>query len=370
MILKPSFYDEFHCIGGDCTFTCCMDWTIPLDREETARHLTADGEYNARPLVLNDDGTAKLRFREDGRCYFLNERGLCRLVLEHGEEFLNMTCHVFPRFEESYNNVCEKHLSNACPAVLDFFLGMRSPMAFIAQESDESSNALIDQIMLDLREAYIDLLQTIGLSLWVKLFILQKVSHGLVSEYDAEKAISLMRDDDYLIEVYRTVDAVPVSPKKSLLLLYQVIRDIGFYKKNLGAYRTYIKPYEDKLELLLDPKDEVLKKWDEFRNSFDHYQESFENFCVNYLFTHTMAITQASQNESVVKTLLLEYIMIRGVLFLCYLENGNISDTDVKNIAVFYARMYEHGLEGTGGFLSENLNNPWFMDPGLILMLK
>ena len=36
-IIEPDFYKDFHCIGGQCSFTCCKEWKIAVDPETKKR---------------------------------------------------------------------------------------------------------------------------------------------------------------------------------------------------------------------------------------------------------------------------------------------------------------------------------------------
>ena len=42
---KPSFFDQFKCIGSACTDTCCAGWEIEVDETTAEGYLTdKDGE--------------------------------------------------------------------------------------------------------------------------------------------------------------------------------------------------------------------------------------------------------------------------------------------------------------------------------------
>lgn len=36
-VIEPDFYGDFHCIGGQCSFTCCKEWKIAVDHETKKR---------------------------------------------------------------------------------------------------------------------------------------------------------------------------------------------------------------------------------------------------------------------------------------------------------------------------------------------
>ena len=34
IVLQPSFYSKFECIGSDCKYNCCRDWYIGFTKQE------------------------------------------------------------------------------------------------------------------------------------------------------------------------------------------------------------------------------------------------------------------------------------------------------------------------------------------------
>ena len=34
IVLQPTFYDKFSCLGSDCKNNCCTDWTIYFTKDE------------------------------------------------------------------------------------------------------------------------------------------------------------------------------------------------------------------------------------------------------------------------------------------------------------------------------------------------
>ena len=376
MILKPWFYDDFHCTGDACPYTCCMDWGIALDREETERYLYAFGERDEAPLLLKEDGTSRIRFREDNhRCRFLNEKGLCKLVLTHGEEFISHICHIFPRFETSYNDVRELHLSNACPEVLRFLYEGKERMYFVDEDGMPEGNSLaVQKDLLLLRERCIDFLQTeLPIPLPYRYYILQKRAGEYDRVRDAKKTAADLADQELIVGLFKSVAFVRIPLEKTLNMHYQLVRDIGCYKKTLGAYEEHIKRIEAWLPLLANADESTVKKYIQYQKYMleNGYERFFENFSVNYIFSHAEYMFAPDQINITIRTHLLEYVLIRSVLFLIWMEqDGSLSSTDVLNISAFYARMFEHGMEGTEGFVGRNMDNPWFSDSGFLIMLK
>ena len=47
-LIKPSYYDEFHCIASACRDSCCIGWEIDIDRESLERYKQVDGPLGER----------------------------------------------------------------------------------------------------------------------------------------------------------------------------------------------------------------------------------------------------------------------------------------------------------------------------------
>ena len=98
--ILPDFYDRFQCKAGNCLHSCCKGWEIDID-EATAQRYSEDrtpfGEELRKHIQTSEEG-ASFILTEDERCPFLQENGLCRLILAKGEDILCDICTNHPRF--------------------------------------------------------------------------------------------------------------------------------------------------------------------------------------------------------------------------------------------------------------------------------
>lgn len=127
---RISYMEPFHCIGGDCPDTCCRDWEVVLDEETAAYYRTVPGRLGEeiRAAMTELDGEPCF-FLRDGLCPMLDDRGLCRIQLELGEEHLSRSCDLHPRFAEEYGALREWCLSMACPEAVRLLLSDSAPLA-------------------------------------------------------------------------------------------------------------------------------------------------------------------------------------------------------------------------------------------------
>lgn len=144
-VIEPDFYGDFHCIGGQCSFTCCKEWKIAVDPETKKRwrklsvpetvlesgrvpkHACRSSldKVQLSQFVMKKDGGEIIELLPNMRCPFLEDTELCRLVLDYGEECLSETCHVFPRETHEFADRTERTLVSCCPEIVDRLYGLK-----------------------------------------------------------------------------------------------------------------------------------------------------------------------------------------------------------------------------------------------------
>ena len=115
-LYAPEYYRQFACIADRCRHSCCRLWDIGVD-EDTITLARSGGD------ILLDELLARTRECEDGyyiekcdggACPFLDECGLCRLILAKGDEYLPRICREHPRFYNHVGDRIEVGLGLAC----------------------------------------------------------------------------------------------------------------------------------------------------------------------------------------------------------------------------------------------------------------
>ena len=203
-IMGPDYYPEFFCIAGDCRHTCCAGWEIDIDGDSFARYQSLEGAVGEkiRRRISTEGGTPHYRMKEGERCPFLQENGLCEMILELGEGSLCQICADHPRFRNFFGDRTEIGLGLCCEAAGALILGRREPVKLIQVgeedtpvEEDPEELALLSfrdmlfEIMQDrsctLDERLSELLDTCGvpplrpLSLWAEdLLTLERLDEG------------------------------------------------------------------------------------------------------------------------------------------------------------------------------------------------
>ena len=103
-LYAPKYYEKFVCIADRCRHSCCIGWEIDIDRETAEKYKKMTDGYG---LVIKNSitkrGIPHFKLKKGGLCPHLNERGLCKIILNLGEDCLCEICREHPRF---YNDTC------------------------------------------------------------------------------------------------------------------------------------------------------------------------------------------------------------------------------------------------------------------------
>ncbi|MBQ1767519.1 MAG: flagellin lysine-N-methylase, partial [Oscillospiraceae bacterium] len=139
--LRPDFYGEFSCKASACRHTCCHGWEIDIDEDTALYYLSLEGAlgYELREALLFDGETYSFKLKGDGRCPFLRGDGLCRLILELGEDALSDICALHPRFFASFRGFELCGLGLACEKAAELLLSGRGRLGFLTESGERLS---------------------------------------------------------------------------------------------------------------------------------------------------------------------------------------------------------------------------------------
>ncbi len=137
--IVPSYYPQFRCIAERCRHSCCVGWDIGVDDDSAAfyRSLSGDiGDRLRKAMMTDDDGDTVLCLTDEKRCPFLQENGLCELILTLGESSLCQICTDHPRFCFCFGDREEWGLGLCCEAAASLVIRHESLVTFMETEDD------------------------------------------------------------------------------------------------------------------------------------------------------------------------------------------------------------------------------------------
>lgn len=146
----PKCFEGFSCTASACPDTCCAGWQVDLDEEILEKYNSLPGPLGEeiRSKIKTEDGYTFFEM-EHGRCPFLNEKNLCRLILEAGEDCLSTTCREHPRFWEEYGDIQETCLSISCPKAMELLFSRPFRPSVTQTDEPAAEDPDLDQELLN-----------------------------------------------------------------------------------------------------------------------------------------------------------------------------------------------------------------------------
>ena len=198
-LYAPEYYKEFKCIADRCTHSCCVGWEIGVDGNTIDRY----GELptHEREEILSHIKDGSIVMTREGRCPFLDEKGLCRIISRYGDSFTSEICREHPRFYNFFGNRAEVGLGASCEEAARIILSSDSygnieAVGEIDGEGESEFDSTSD------RSFIYNLLKNSGLSYHEKLSRIKKkyyLPDGIFLEasiYEKLSGLEYLRDED------------------------------------------------------------------------------------------------------------------------------------------------------------------------------
>ena len=162
-LIVPDYYEKFTCIADRCKHSCCIGWEIDIDEETLRDYRSVGGSFGERlraGIEFGEDG-ACFRLDENERCPFLNENGLCDIILHLGEERLSQICTDHPRFCSFYSDRTEIGLGLCCEEAARILLSRKEPIRLTVLQDDGEEDFLCEEekVFFGKRDFLFDIIQ-------------------------------------------------------------------------------------------------------------------------------------------------------------------------------------------------------------------
>ena len=131
-LYAPKYYKNFKCIADRCPHSCCIGWEIDIDRTTLTKYESLSEGYGS--VIKNSisyNGDPHFKLCEGDRCPHLNERGLCEIILNLGEDHICDICREHPRFY-NFTDVAEVGIGMSCCEAARVILS--SPLYYVYDE--------------------------------------------------------------------------------------------------------------------------------------------------------------------------------------------------------------------------------------------
>lgn len=143
---KPSFFDQFKCIGSACTDTCCAGWEIEVDETTAQGYLAEKGAFGdcLRREIGSEPGEYFFKLKNN-RCPFLNKENLCDIFINLGEDRLCDICREHPRFYNWFGDYTEVGLGLCCEEAERLLFSDSKPLTFVEKVTQDEEQDYSDE---------------------------------------------------------------------------------------------------------------------------------------------------------------------------------------------------------------------------------
>lgn len=122
-IFAPKYYEKFKCIADKCKNSCCIGWEIDIDKVTLEKYNSILHPYSEKILQSIDNSDSPHFILDCNKnCPHLDEKGLCKIILNVGEEYICDICREHPRFYNFTNHGKEIGIGMSCEAACDLIL--------------------------------------------------------------------------------------------------------------------------------------------------------------------------------------------------------------------------------------------------------
>jgi lysine-N-methylase len=261
-VFQPAYSDDFRCIGPACEDSCCEEWTVHVDQgtfekyqnlpagplrtllDENVLRLPHPAQASGGPAAA---AFAQIRMDSNRKCPLLTADGLCRIQVEHGEEFLPHSCATYPRVTYCIDGATEKALSLSCPEAARLVL--LNPQLNAGARQDGGLRPGADHThaggpglsyFWSIRNAALALVENRVYPLWQRLFLLDLLSRrfdAIAPHERTEKVPLLLADVEATAasgELQASMNTLPVDHAQQL--------DLVLLLAGMMLHRSYVRP--------------------------------------------------------------------------------------------------------------------------------
>lgn len=358
-IFKILNYDKFKCIADKCEFTCCKGWEINIDNSTYNKWKNENLDYLLEKVEAKDKKEVYFINKENhDDCPFLDKQGLCDIVKNHGEEYLSLTCHTFPRIENVFDDRRELSLSCSCKEVVEIISNLNKKINLSLENYIGINDDLSE---LRIREALIYIMQQENISLEYKLIICFEMLLSILENESFNKKEDLLeeiekyRDRNYIQNIILTYKNIELDIYDSIEEVNNLFLDIIENYKEIPMFNDIlsdISSFAEEFEI-----EDIEIKWNSYKEEFNRYNDLIENIIVSKIISNCV---NDDIEEMIVsfELIILDYLLVRHATFLkYYIDEEKLYIKDIKNYIVAFSRIIQNNSDAVKEFLKDGFDD-------------
>ena len=364
----PDYYEKFQCIADRCEDTCCAGWEIDIDDDSYKYYMSVEGEFGEKLRSHIKEYTGEegdvyeshgFQLGEDRRCPFLDERNLCHIYRELGEEALCYVCTYTPRNFLEYGGAREVSISASCPEAGRLIFGNPEKMKFVEKEiegkldiEENAEEMALAEVVLQARNEVINILQNRSFP------IEDRIVSFLHYAEEVQECLNAGKEDRI-----REIDTVKYRTgtekwRKQYQNEMATAEGYGYFLQRMCSFTALSsvnKEWEEFLRKIqsryIDPAEGRIfyeRDMTQLRKLIDSRDREYEyeHLLVYYVFMCQARCVDDYDFVGKAKFITASFLMIRDMDMVCMAEKeGEFTPEDRQRIARIYAKEVEHSEE-------------------------
>lgn len=301
--IYPTIYHTFQCKADRCENTCCQLWTIDIDETTAERYHAMTGplgESLQQAITVDDEGSHFVFSKEQPMCPLLNENGLCKVVLELGEEGLCDTCHMHPRFYKYIEDLELCGVGLSCEASVELLAeDMQSNQVIFTIEDDNGEFSpderltiqnIFELLAFDIDPALFQYIPSPDAQYYTSLLDLYGTTEPIDEEWTAQ-VNKLSSDIDKLttsVQTYVATHDMSLFNKVFQYILYRQIDMLADY--SLEAILSYAKDGVEYILMTSALEGSPLKQVSRWSQQIEYDEDNVELLLQHYEATKNLLV--------------------------------------------------------------------------------
>lgn len=351
----PEFYKDFKCAADKCSDSCCIGWEIDIDGTTYSHYMSQKGDFGER-LRRETSPDPEPHFTLSGeRCPFLNEKNLCDIYINLGEENLCEICTEHPRFHEWFGDYKESGLGLCCEEACRLLFRKEEKLKFQTIETSEpNDDRCFDEGALDVlysaREAVFEILQNRNIPLKLRLLMMISFADDVQDKLDNDDLIFIIKmSNNSLTEEYQKLYLSQAENHRC---------NAEKFYFDLLELLSSLEPISDNYPSYLDSLKENLPHISENLKSFSDYMSDrmyeYEHLAVYTVYRYWL---KGVFNGEIISRVNFAVVFVASVfLFDCetWLRKGDFKISDRINNVKMFSKEIEYCEENLEKVLNFN----------------
>lgn len=370
-VLKPFYYDDFKCIGGQCIDNCCRNnWIIDIDEKAYKKYRKIKGQMGKKinnNISRNRSNPNYLQYGKinlkNNKCSLLSEDGLCTIHGSLGEDYLCNTCRVYPREIKKYGEIYERNLSISCPEVARYIIKCKDNFSFNLEDEKLSDldkdyivnnkyNEKLYNILWDTRSLSMEIVQFKEIEIWKRISFFKMLTdkvQNIINEkqYDNyEEVLNNFREQVTNINVINSLDKISLIPEVKVKFIQSALQVRTNQGSNNEKFYNLLREYNELFDKNIDFKgniEKIIKKEKEFNKYLKEQENIIENLLIYLIYKYFMKALHTKDLNAEVNNIILSYAMMKMLFLARYNKNNKeLNEEDFVEVFYLFSREIEH----------------------------